>query len=101
MPLEATTFKENFSIHSDIFKNMSISSRKSYFSSKKNLKKYNFDPKFIYTFDFHQHVLKVDIFKLDLGLMQYDIFNVLGMSTYIFVSLCMFMFMYIIFIHIH
>jgi phosphomevalonate kinase len=63
---------------------MSINSRKSYFSIKKNLKKYDFDPEFIYTFDFHQHVLKVDIFKMDLGLMQYDIFNVLGMYIYTF-----------------
>lgn len=33
--------------------------------NRSNLQEYSFNPKYVYTFDFHQHVLKMSTFKVD------------------------------------
>ena len=53
---------------------MSPSARKKFFTVKANLLKYNYDPKYIYTLNFYQHMLHMDTLKI----FGYDILRVLG-----------------------
>ena len=48
--------------------------RKKFFSVKANLMKYEYDPKYIYTLNFYQHILHIDTFTI----FGYDILRVLG-----------------------
>lgn len=46
---------------------MTSQQRKKYFSKRKNLLNSSFDPCFVYTFDFYQHMLQPSTFEFDAG----------------------------------
>jgi hypothetical protein len=73
------TLKDDLvALDKDLFKNMSASKRKKYFSTRANLAKYEFDTESTYTFSFYEHLVRLDNFKLGFGLLSVDLFQVLG-----------------------
>jgi hypothetical protein len=72
------TIEEDMTILGHPFGNMNSKQRKSYFSKHRNLVGYEYNPDFVYTFDFYQHLLNLSTFQIDLGFMKYDAIKVLG-----------------------
>lgn len=70
--------KENLSILGPEFCGMSAAARKAFFSDEKNLEKFSFDPELVYSFDFYEHLLRMDNFRLKLGMLSYDLTHFLG-----------------------
>lgn len=69
---------ENLNLLGPRFIGLSQSARKSFFSNPKNLAIYQFEPDFVYTFDFYQHVVDFSTFAIDAAVFQIDILKVLG-----------------------
>jgi len=60
------------------FDNMTSKQRQAYFSKPQNLSQHTFQPKYVYTFDFYQHLLNFSTFHIDLGFIKYDFGKTLG-----------------------
>ena len=57
---------------------MSVKRRKAHFSRCSNLRKHFFDPNFVYTFDFYQHIINFANFEANVGVVKYDLIKFLG-----------------------
>ena len=57
---------------------MSVSNRKRYFSNNENLQKYSFNPDYIYSFTFYQHILNVHTFEIETPFYNYDLLEIIG-----------------------
>ena len=51
----------------------SSNERKNIFSKQRLAKEYEFDPKYVYTFDFYQHVVIPSNYGLDIGIAKVDL----------------------------
>eukprot|EP00597_Dinobryon_sp_UTEXLB2267_P010167 CAMPEP_0170104094 /NCGR_PEP_ID=MMETSP0020_2-20130122/3906_1 /TAXON_ID=98059 /ORGANISM="Dinobryon sp., Strain UTEXLB2267" /LENGTH=775 /DNA_ID=CAMNT_0010327829 /DNA_START=547 /DNA_END=2874 /DNA_ORIENTATION=+ len=77
---DITTLKieENMTLMGSLFDSMTSKQRQAYFSKPQNLSQYTFQPKYVYTFDFYQHLLNFSTFHIDLGFIKYDFGKTLG-----------------------
>lgn len=57
-----------------------VKKRKSFFSRRANLEKYEFDPSLVYTFDFYQHLVSLGTFFAELGFARFDLLRVIDQS---------------------
>jgi len=64
----------------EVFSGLSSSSRTSLLSKRKELAKYTYDPKLVYTFDFYQHVLNLGTMMINLGFTSLDAYKFIGQS---------------------
>jgi len=70
--------KEDMSLLGEEYSTMPASARKGHFSLEANLLKHSFDPNLVYTFDFYEHLLRMDNFRLKISMLSYDLTHFLG-----------------------
>ena len=57
---------------------MSVAARKKFFTNNTNLNRFSFNPDYIYSFSFFQHILNVKTFEIETPLFNYDLLKIIG-----------------------